>query len=68
MLRAAWGQAQIIPAAKKLRSSSWQNATGAATQAGECEEEESNANGNKSLDRRAAHREMLYLSTTPAPS
>lgn len=42
--------AQTIPAANMLCSNLWQNATGATTQAGECEEEESSANGNKRLE------------------
>lgn len=66
MLRAA--QAQIIAAVKILRSNLWQNATGATTQAGECEEEESNTNRNKCLDRQGRHREMLYLNTMPVKS
>lgn len=66
MLRAP--QAQVIPAVKILRSNLWQNATGATTQAGEREEEESNTNRNKCLDRQDMHREMLYLNTMPVNS
>lgn len=66
MLGAA--QEQITPAVKILRSNLWQNATGATTQAGEREEEESNTNGNKCLDRQDMHREMLYLNTMPVKS
>jgi len=59
---------KIVPAVKILRSNLWQNATGATTQAGECEEEESNSNGNKRRDRQDMHRGMLYLNAMPVKS